>query len=472
MPLQDSDFNRSYVLVREDETVGEALQRLKQAGGADDWHFFVRWKDGSFGGVQVGKLKGWLVYLGPALFERAFARLRGLIPEARTVDGDTVGIGTAEDWAQESPTSLLIVMRGEQIVGRFYRGQERGDEILPQVTMGQLHTDYSSIATDQRSEWKQPATPLPQDMAEMLAPLRRYADYTLYACVEDPGGERLERVPEGYALRDSQPYMLEVAVRETPAGILPDGTRQPIAEPAQTQDVTLYVTAESRDFDIAEPVQTLILPPRGDSTTNACFRIKPRVVTIDPRTRASITVCIYYEFNLLDEAVIEAEVVPFSADQARSRFGLDRPVSFRQVPGDGFMDLDHVLPRNMHIHISRQDERYFFHFTFWNEVDKKVDFTGLATPWLTADTLASALCDIRKILWGTAMLDVYGRQLDAEDDVEFAQQMQKLARLGRLLWTRLFEVDEDSAVWKIGQWLRTPTLSASFSTVGMQLRRA
>ena len=291
---------------------------------------------------------------------------------------------------------------------------------------------------------------------DVAPPPRRYTDFAFFP--EAHGQRAGEPLPQGHVLQEKQWYQLEVAVREKPRDLIPvtrEGgeERQPLPEPKQDEPVTLYVTAEGSGFEIEEPVQTLVLPPkRGDSTRHAYFRVRPGRPAAGPPW-PTIRLRIYYQFNLLEVVDVRAEVVGQFDDPTHSHSGQEQPIAAEQQRLEGnYVDLEHVLPRAMHIDITREQDTFLLHFTFHNDVEDEVEFTAPAR--LTKEELESIIVDLRKALLGIAMSASYGEAVEG-DKFEFTQQMHKLARLGRKLWIKLFRADRDSALWHVGEWLET-----------------
>lgn len=276
----------------------------------------------------------------------------------------------------------------------------------------------------------------------------RYADLTFYNNVNDFE----TKVSDGHVLRCGQWYQLEVAVRGTPVGLPSQETeRRPIREPKQQESVTITITAEGDGFEIKEPVQTLLLPPMGDSTENAYFQVRPLHQSASDKDLASIRIRAYYKFNLLEVSVIQAEVVGKFDDSSQSKLGLKKPISFRQERLEReYLDFDEVQPKAMHIDIIKENERFLFNFAFYNNLAQKVEFT--APIYLPTPDLEDALLTIRETWYDIAMSKTFTERVEG-DEGEFLDNIRKLAQAGRNLWAKLFQLDSDSSMHKVGKWL-------------------
>ena len=304
-----------------------------------------------------------------------------------------------------------------------------------------------SVAFEE-TEAEKAAVDVAREAAGVTASGSRYADFAFY----EGGNERGARVPGGHCLCAQKQYQLEVAVRAKPTGIPSEGPkRSPVLEPQQQQDATIMVTAErvGDGFEIDEPVQTLTLPPVGDSSTNAVFHVRPLHESKQSDDLAKIRVRLYYGFNLLEVSLIRAEVVGDSP--SHSRWGLKKPISFRQerLPCD-YLDLHNILTRAMHVDITRQGEHYLFNFAFKNDAKQELVFTAPAR--LQSTELESELISIRKIWYDIAMSKTFSEQIEGDSD-EFLANVRRLAKAGRRLWVALFRQDRHSALYRIGQWL-------------------
>jgi HEAT repeat protein len=276
----------------------------------------------------------------------------------------------------------------------------------------------------------------------------RYADITFY--YYEDGFE--PKVLGSYVLRAKQWYQLEVAIRDQPTGVpIQKQERRPIREPKQQESVTIVITAEGDGFEIKEPIQTLILPPVGDSTKNGYFQVRPLRQSVSDKDLASIRIRAYYKFNLLEVSVIQAEVVGKFDDSSQSKLGLEKPISFRQERLEReYLDFDEVEPKAMHIDISKENERFIFNFAFYNNLDQKVEFT--APIYLPAPDLEDALLTIRQTWYDIAMSKTFAERVEGDDE-EFLTNIRRLAKAGRNFWMKLFKIDSDSSMHKVGKWL-------------------
>jgi len=282
----------------------------------------------------------------------------------------------------------------------------------------------------------------------------RYADFTFF--FEHNGSSSPTPLEQGHALQKDIWYKLEVAVRVNPSGIPVDAEhREPIAEPGQQSEVSIMVALDADGFNIPEPVKMLTLPPEGDSTQNAWFELSPTRESQGTSNMAEIKVRLYYEFNLIEVALISAEVVGRFDDPARPPSGRACPLSFTQerIERD-YLDLVDVKPRVMHIDIHQVIGGFKFTFLFPNtKPEAKGNQIAFTAPVrLSRDELESMLVDIRKELYAVVMSERYSRQLNGDED-ELIDILRKLARAGRTLWNRLFRYDRQGALFAIGLWL-------------------
>jgi hypothetical protein len=282
----------------------------------------------------------------------------------------------------------------------------------------------------------------------------RYADFTfIYA----EGSKRGKEVPKGHTLQTDKEYQLEIAVRAKAKGISIKGDkRDPIQEPGQVQNVTLMVTAtaEHKEYiTIKDPVQTLILPPRGDSkeNENAIFHVIPLKESDSDKNLTQITIRLYYEFNLIEVVKIYAEVVGGLDDPTRPRLGLDESFWLEQERRElEYENLDSIMPRDMHIDITKHEEGFLFTFSFYKSPDEKMVLSAPTT--LTTADLEYNLKNIREAWYKIAMGETFTRQL--EGDYDFVNMVRLLARYGSDLWNILFKKDSNSSIFKIGEWLK------------------
>lgn len=292
--------------------------------------------------------------------------------------------------------------------------------------------------------------PLPAPLLlERLIPPPRYADFTFFS---EERGLLGQRIPDGNVLQVEKWYQLEIAVRITPTGIPPEKPdRSSLLEPKQIKNVTIMVATEGEGFEIAEPVQTLTLPPIGDSTENAIFRVRPLRKSTNANDLSEILVRLYYEFNLIEVAIIRAEITGKFDNPLQSSLGLPQPITFRQERLErNYLDFDNVQPRAMQIDITKNGDYFLFNFAFRNDLKQKLEYTAPAR--VPATDLEDSLVGIRKIWYDIAMSKTFTEYLQGDED-EFIQNICKLAKEGRNLWNKLFKFEYGSSLYNIGKWL-------------------
>ncbi len=297
------------------------------------------------------------------------------------------------------------------------------------------------------------APPEPQPPEPTPPPPGRNADFTFYH--QESDGSRGARLAAGAVLQASARYQLEVAVRTVRKGIPAEGETEPIVEPGEKDNVDILVVLDSpdNDFEIPEPVQRLVLPPAGDSRQNAWFRgLQARRRTNGQDELVKLRVRLLYNLNLIEVAVIEAESVSPLEDDSHSRLGLEKPIRFVQFLRErDYKDLKKIRPRSMHVLVSRAAGGFDLSFVLDREGRPDVPLPGTAR--IPDASLEGSLYGIRKALLGVTLWDAFAASLDCADEIQFARGMNDLARLGRELWTKLFELESGSALYHIGDWL-------------------
>jgi HEAT repeat protein len=312
----------------------------------------------------------------------------------------------------------------------------------------QLEIDQALATSEEaraRTSLDQPKPPPP-----------RYTDIRFYG--EDRFRGRIKELSADQPLQVKGWYEIEFAIRKSPVGDLVEGKREPLRETGKPHDVELLVTAESPDFIIEKAVQRLVLPPEGDSTAPAYFRVSPKRATVSVNKRSRIDFRVFYKFNLLAVTRSRVEVVEEGENAAISIFGSPnaRTVEHVRLESDLSAVYD-LLPREMHIDITRNDDNSFkFTFTYLKglEGEKQDDDLVLtASIHLQEQALKGAVSNIRKTLLGIVMTGSYGEFVEGTDEIEFARQMNLIGRDGEALWTTLFKLDKNSPMYKIGEFL-------------------
>lgn len=157
-------------------------------------------------------------------------------------------------------------------------------------------------------ETSQPKPPPPAQPAIAVVapdPNARYADIQFLRDKNQKPGEPL---PDTTTLKAGLFYWLEVAVRRTTVGVKQEGPEKPIRKVKQEKAIEVLVTADSDEFEIKAKVAPITLPPTGDSTRNALFRVRAPELAKLSAGAAGITVRCFYRFNLLEYVNVTATI--------------------------------------------------------------------------------------------------------------------------------------------------------------------
>ena len=292
-------------------------------------------------------------------------------------------------------------------------------------------------------------------------PVRKlYADLTIF---DQTGAKRIDDTIE--PLVKNRNYQLEVALRRIRTGVSYRGdSPKYVAPPPVNVEVELFVVISVRegDFNVLEPVQPIVLPEKvdKDSKLNAIFEITPLRRTTDSDNLAEIEVRIYYEFNLIEQLVLKAEVLERTKGNLYSHLGLSAPIFVEQFSriGRSYADLKQGLrPRQMSIDVRRAGDLYRFNFAFRANSSKASDDKDRrvlmhARSEISPADLTRELNRIRNV-WLSIAMERYATGVEGCQRV-FLESLRELARAGRDLWSLLFRGKQDSAIWHIGEWLK------------------
>jgi hypothetical protein len=267
-------------------------------------------------------------------------------------------------------------------------------------------------------------------------------EVTLYS---DDDGTSAEELAEGEAIQVARSYWMRVALRHQPAGIAHVGVQEPIRPVHAAKTVEIIVSADSDDFAIEEPVQTLDLAPDGQSTRDAWFQIR---TTRDAGATAQIGLTLYYQLNLLETIVLTAPIVG-RFDHPRA--GPTRPViSIQQRQSSHrYERLEQLSPRHMHIAVERRGPHYALKFTVRSERTHMV-LSGVGR--LQASDIEDELVRVREDWNRMATSGGYRERIAGTSD-EYVENVRVLADIGSRLWTRLFRHESAGSLAIIGDWL-------------------
>lgn len=293
---------------------------------------------------------------------------------------------------------------------------------MPAALSGLVWAAYGRIRVIRR--------PTPGSSAGASSPYaaaERCAHVTVYTDRNRSPGARLGAAEP---LRVGLPYHIEVAVRQNPIGV-PGRLRRPIVEPGASDTAHLVVTLEPEDAESAlvdEPIQGLELPPEGDSTRSAWFRLQSRRRA--PRTDPlRLRLRLYYQLNLLEVGVLQLTVLE-PTEKGSGGF------VYRQERVERtFAGLEHTQPRQLAIDLAHGTGGLHLGCLLRGPTGAEVPLT--APVGLDPADLEDSLVGLREALTDIALSSRFGRELEG-DPYEFDRQLRRLAQEGRQLWARLF----------------------------------
>ncbi|WP_316187734.1 MULTISPECIES: hypothetical protein [unclassified Bradyrhizobium] len=280
-------------------------------------------------------------------------------------------------------------------------------------------------------------------------PQPRYATVQIFE--EKETGKRGPELSEDGRLRAQQWYQAVVSIRVRPIGVQTSAPRRPIRQPKQEAPVDIFVTAHSlveQDFRITPHVDKIVLPPSGDSTADAVFRLQPLRSTHDLIDVAKIRFRLFYRYNLLEKLTLSAGVLPAEdngVDVARPQLTQDRQCD----PND----FDLITPSELHIDIELDNGQYVIVFTYPELHELKFTSPISLSPLQLEDQIREA----RRVLFQVSASDTLQQRVDGDTN-EFQKHMAKLAAIGRDLWAVMFCHGPKGGMSTIGEWLTTNRL--------------
>jgi hypothetical protein len=294
------------------------------------------------------------------------------------------------------------------------------------------------------------------DRALMAPPRPRYASVRVFREAASAG----LRGPELAAkepFKMGQTYQLEVSVRVQPVGLKPPAKPRRLREPRQLAPVDILVVAWPDDFDIDQPVSSLTLPPLGDSTHQAKFRIKAKSVSQSAEDLKSIRIMLYYRYNLIESLIVQGEVVR-PIDDDTSRFGLTAPLQLdygRQRLAD-HNDFDTMTPSELNVTVEARNQTFTMRFVANRGPNELLSLIAPVT--LNFGQLNNAIAGARKALLKVSSSATLGDQVDG-DQFEYEEHLKELSRQGKKLWTLLFDQGPNAAITEVGRLLKREPLA-------------
>ena len=146
MPISEAALQNpknSFLAVKGDASVGQALGALQSEGGQPWWHLVVQMDDGSWRVTRFSDL-----YVG--LKDRANAAEIRLgswdgLTETTAVERDSIDTRAAEALAKKSTNQVLVVTVDASPVGLLVEGVRRGGVFISSAKLGELGGRYINL---------------------------------------------------------------------------------------------------------------------------------------------------------------------------------------------------------------------------------------------------------------------------------------------------------------------------------------
>lgn len=253
-------------------------------------------------------------------------------------------------------------------------------------------------------------------------------------------------------------YQLEVALRQRPRGVSSRrGATLPTAPlpPGKEIELLVVVLACEGDFKVAQPTQSLRLPPDVAADSDAVrFSIRPLRATPDMTQLCCVEVKIYFEFNLIESLVVRAAVQAEFDELPEALHGsIPITIDQRERVDRGYRDMDRwQVARHMGIDIRREGD--VARFTFTARTGPAAGGQAVVLPGQLDVPLTILVPLLNKMrgLWEDIAVNMIGATLQPAEHV-FHQALMQLAQVGRELWSLLFKGAMGSSMYVIGEWL-------------------
>lgn len=298
----------------------------------------------------------------------------------------------------------------------------------------------------------------------------RYTDISIFAGVP----ERLGAPVTDEALVFAKPYTVEVAIRHIPIGLraVRDRTNvTPFLSQTGPSELLAVLTSydvapgDTEDFDIPNPVQSLVVPSVGDSEEkNALFQITPLRGSGATR-RCNLILRLYYKLDLIDQLRISILIGP--AKTAKDQVDVSSPPLFidtieaRTLPDFAL----NLAPRSLNIVVSRPRGASRIRLDFVMPEDN-AHFVG--TVDISNDDLDDLLSKTRDQLLAMALSAPF--DTIAIDGPSYRDQLRKLAQIGEQAKQLLFDFGKtgsEASLRRIEDVLRTRLSSKSIVQIAL-----
>ena len=430
----DALVANEFVAATLEMTVAQMATALKLVQDPEGSHLVIQMDDGSFRVVASRKLDEQVQQADGDLWAtplRAFASdLWG--PEAEVRERDSVGHRQAQALADRN--GVLVLTQGGWPVGL----------LTSQVVVREAsHAKQPPLAASVYGLFNVPDELLRDYPGLEQAP--RYVNLWF----EDADQNVVERT---LPLTVGEPYHLAIDVGRLLEHSLVDWEHSPagpqaIVEPRE--EVFLYVSLFSEDFDISDPTRPLRLT-RQDDTEPVRFPLVPLHHSRGSGP-ATLEVCLYYRTYLVQTFKVRAEVVD-TDETAHS--ATPQVADLTHARTTSFPEMEDLSPREVSLTITRDSpDRYRFTFLVdpasanQKEVARAVELSCQVR--LTRDDLTHLITKARRQLYN--VVQAFDLLQDPETQIH-RKATRALAQVGRQLYLKLFE---SSSAHALKEWMET-----------------
>jgi hypothetical protein len=441
-----------FVAARPSTPVAKVALDLKDLRDPRNAHLVVEMDDGSFRAMPIPELNSEVKRAGAGVWGLPVRRFASRLRRAERRQFTTIGHLQARAIADKE-NYLVVVDRGEVaglIVSQVIRrGAEPYGAAAYEGMDEALAHDLHTVPQATLASFLSPAAPeagprfvnlwFEDGAQQAVAQSRPLVTDATYSLVLNVGRLRESSIVDWEQL----PAHIAAVTEHEPV---------PIVVPKEEWP-KLYASVFSRDFEIGQITQLLVLPPGGDSAS-VRFEARPVRRTFGEEDLATLDVCLYYRCNLVQSFQVQAEVLP---EGGVPRTEKPQRAELKAARLEEYPDLDQIPEKEVNLTVTRRaDGRYQFTFTLMPEAvqDPRWEAIRLGCAVdLRREDLTHLITKARRQLYNIARSTEYQSDMAGTPAI-YRRSMKALATVGRQLYLKLFKLrDKDSAGAVVAQWM-------------------